>query len=81
VPPESQQNQQKKKTGRPRKFDDAFRQAALALAMSTKFGFSRKFRALGRPLHELTALWNKRQYAGPQQIETGTAIHLAFDQL
>jgi transposase-like protein len=29
VPPESQQNQQKKKTGRPRKFDDAFRQAAL----------------------------------------------------
>ena len=27
--PESQQNQQKKKIGRPRKFDDAFRQAAL----------------------------------------------------
>jgi hypothetical protein len=29
VPPESQQDQQKKKIGRPRKFDDAFRQAAL----------------------------------------------------
>jgi hypothetical protein len=52
-----------------------------ALRLASKFGFSRKFRALGRPLHELTALWNKRQYAGSQQIETGTAIHLAFDQL
>ena len=29
MPPESQQNQQKKRIGRPRKFDDAFRQAAL----------------------------------------------------
>jgi transposase len=29
VPPEYQQNQQKKKIGRPRKFDEAFRQAAL----------------------------------------------------
>jgi hypothetical protein len=29
VPPESQQDQQKKRIGRPRKFDDAFRQAAL----------------------------------------------------
>ncbi len=29
MPPESQQDQQKKKIGRPRKFDDAFRQAAL----------------------------------------------------
>jgi transposase-like protein len=29
VPPESQQNQQKKKMGRPRKYDEDFRQAAL----------------------------------------------------
>jgi hypothetical protein len=29
VPPESQQDQQKKKIGRPRKYDDDFRQAAL----------------------------------------------------
>lgn len=29
MPPESQQNQQKRKIGRPRKYDDAFRQAVL----------------------------------------------------
>ena len=29
MPPESQQNQQKKKIGRPRKFDEAFRQSVM----------------------------------------------------
>ena len=62
MPPESQQDQQKKKIGRPRKYDEDFRQAALermktsqdVSALALELGVSRKqlyrFRneALGR---------------------------------
>jgi transposase len=46
VPPESQQNHQKKKLGRPRKFDDAFRQGALERLKTCK-----EVSALVRELH------------------------------